>query len=173
MKITLLLLVSCILLIGGCESTQSKSNPVINNTAPVIVIEAQPEPLREVLENENLAAYKKLIFNTKLSVSPKQPNWVLFSNGTYILFPKGTSEDDMRQTSIGLLQRYNNESFKIKKSPIVKGWIASSPKGIYSYVSLKQASSRLASNKELALIGKENVLKDKAKPLIIHINTPK
>ena len=172
MKITLLLILSCFLLIGGCDSTQKSAQPAAQSE-PVIVIEASPEPLKEVLPEEKTDAHKKLIFNTKLSVSPEKPNWILFSNGTYILYPIGTSKEDMRKTSLGLLQRYNNETFKVKKSPIVKGWVASTSKGIYSYVSLAQASSRLASNKELASIGKQNVMKDKASPIIIHINKPK
>jgi hypothetical protein len=172
MKITLLLILSCFLLMGGCDSTQKSAQPA-TQTEPVVVIEASPEPLKEVLPEENTDAHKKLIFNTKLSVSPERPNWVLFSNGTYVIFPKGTSKDDMRKSAIGLLQRYNNEPFKVRKSPIVKGWVASSPKGIYNYVALAQASSRLANNKELASIGKQNVMKDKENPVIVHINTPK
>ncbi|AWH72965.1 hypothetical protein DCS32_01930 [Dokdonia sp. Dokd-P16] len=157
---------------GGCDSTQKTAQPAAQNE-PVVVIEASPEPLKEVLPEEKTDAHKKLIFNTKLSVSPERPNWVLFSNGTHLLFPVGTTKEDMRKTSLGLLQRYNNESFKVRKSPIVKGWVARTPKGIYNYVSLVQASSRLATNKELASIGKQNVMKDKANPVIIHINIPK
>jgi|GEM_PF-1773607 len=172
MKITLLLILGCFLFIGGCDSTKRSVQPAAQSE-PVVVIEASPEPLKEVLPEEKTDAHKKLIFNTKLSVSPEKPYWVLFSNGTYLLFPAETSKEDMRKTSRGLLQRYNNESFKVKKSPIVKGWVASTPKGIYNYVSLVQASSRLASKKELASIGKQNVMKDKANPVIIHINIPK
>lgn len=172
MKLALLFL-SSLLLIGGCESSKPKSVIAPKEEAPIVIIEAQPEPLKEVVKEENLELYKKLIFNTKLSISPQQPNWVLFSNGTYILFPKGMSKDDMRQTALGLLQRYNNESFTIKKSPLVKGWLGSSPKGIYTYISLEQASSRMATNKELAAISKRNVIKDKENPIIVHLNTPK
>ncbi len=173
MKTIIFLLLSAIFLIGGCESTQSKSTPE-SQDEPVIIIDALPEPLTEVVEEDNVSdASKKLIFNTKLSVNPGQPNWVLFSNGTYILFPKGTSAGDMRQSALGILQRYSNQSFKVNKSPLVKGWVASTKNGIYNYVSLSQASSRQASNRELAGIGKKNVLKDKSNPIIIHINLPK
>lgn len=176
MRTTLSFITGAILLLVSCDSTQSKTKPA-PTSEPVIVIDATPEPLKELPEvstekEDAPEPYKKLIFNTKLSISSTQPNWVLFSNGTYILFPKGTSTDDMRQSSLGFLQRYNNESFTISKSQLVKGWIASSPKGIYNYVSLAQASSRMATNKELASIGKQNVLKDKANPIIVHINTP-
>lgn len=167
----LLLLVSSLLLIGGCESAKSKPVIAPKEESPVVVIEAQPEPLKEVVKDKNLEAYKKLIFNTKLSISSKQPNWVLFSNGTYIIFPKGTSKEDMRKTALGLLQRYNNESFIINKSPLAKGWLGSSTKGIYNYIAIDQASSRMASTKELASISKRNVIKDKENPVIVHLNT--
>lgn len=157
-------------LVSGCDNSKSVSKTPPPED-PVVIIDAQPEPLKEVVAEEEPEIYKKLIFNTKLSISPKQPNWVLFSNGTYILFPKGTSGDDMRQSAFGLLQRYNDESFTITKSPLVKGWIAGSKKGIYNYVSLEQASDRLASKTILRKIGKENVLKDKANPIIVHVNT--
>lgn len=167
----LLLLVSSLLLIGGCESAKSKPVIAPKEESPVVVIEAQPEPLKEVVKDKNLEAYKKLIFNTKLSISSKQPNWVLFSNGTYIIFPKGTSKEDMCKTALGLLQRYNNESFIINKSPLAKGWLGSSTKGIYNYIAIDQASSRMASTKELASISKRNVIKDKENPVIVHLNT--
>lgn len=154
----------------GCDNskTVSKKTPP---SSPVIIIDAEPEPLKEVTSKDNLEIYKRLIFNTKLSINPKQPNWVLFSNGTYILFSNGISNDSMRQSALGLLQRYNGESFSITKSPLVKGWIAGSTRGIYNYVSLEQAGDRLASKTTLRNIGKENVLKDKANPIIIHVNT--
>lgn len=165
---SLILITSTLLM--GCNNSKSVSTPA-RSADPVVIIAAQPEPLKEVIAEATPDAYKTLIFNTKLSVNPKQPNWVLFSNGTYILFPKGTRSEEMRKSASGLLQRYNNESFTITKSPLVKGWIARSKKGIYNYVSLEQAGDRLTSIETLKKIGKTNVLKDKTTPIIVHVNT--
>ena len=173
MRLTLFLLASCFLLIGGCESTKSTPKETTKPATPVVVIEAEPEPLKEVVEDENVDVYKNLIFNTKLGVSPKRPNWVLFSNGTYIIFPTGTSKEDMHKSALGFLQRFTSETASVRKSPLTKGWIASTPKGVYNYVALNQASSRLATDQELATIGLQNIKKDKADPIIVHINTPK
>ena len=57
MKITLLLILSCFLLIGGCDSTQKSAQPAAQSE-PVIVIEASPEPLKEVLPEEKTDAHK-------------------------------------------------------------------------------------------------------------------
>lgn len=171
MNKAILLIFTSLLLMSGCESKKPAGpNP---NLEPKIIIDAEPEPLKEIVEEENLEEFKSLIFNTKMSISAKRPDWVLFSNGTYILFPKGTSEDDMRQSAFGFLQRYNNESLTISKSPLVKGWIAESRKGVYNYISLDQAGSTMIKDSELASLGKSNIQKDKGNPIIVHVNTAK
>ncbi|TVZ51898.1 hypothetical protein [Dokdonia sp. Hel_I_53] len=159
-------------IVSSCVSKQSSSNRE-SSSEPNVIIESQPEPLKEVVSEEKLEPYKKLIFNTKLSVSPSQTHWVLFSNGTFISFPSGTSVKDMEKSALGILQRFNNDKLRVSKSPLVKGWIARTSKGINNFISQKQIGDRIISPTELAVLGNSNINKDKTELLIVHVNNKK
>ncbi len=172
MRSCLLLLLSCFFLLGGCVSNESTTTstpqPKEIKTAP-----APLETIEEALDEANLEEYKSLTFNVKMGVSPSQPDWVLFSNGTYIIFPRGTSDREMRKAAKKIIGNYKSQSLKVRKSPMVKGWIVYADKGIFNYVSLKQAGERTISDKDLIRLGEQNILADQAKPFIVHINSDK
>lgn len=174
MKILFLLLSTSLFLLKGCGDTTS----VTTKPAPPVQAEVQPQPVVEQPEIEETktveeSPYKSLIFNAKLSINPSQPNWVLFENGTYILLPSNLTVEQMKKNAVIIIKRYNNESLSISKSPLTKGWIAGSQKGIYNYVSLEKAGDRLATDKQLSGIGESNILKDKEQLNIVHVNTKK
>ncbi len=156
----------------SCVSKQSSSKQE-SSSEPKVIIASQPEPLKEVVNEEELAPYKTLIFNTKLSVHPSQTHWVLFSNGTFISFPSGTSVKDMEKSALGIIQRFNNDKLSVRKSPLVKGWLAQTTKGLNNFVSQKQIGDRIISATELAILAKNNINKDKKELLIVHVNYKK
>lgn len=174
MKIFFLLLSTSLLLAKGCgDTTTTTPKP----SAP-IQVETQPEPVAEepeVVESTKIeeSPYKSMIFNTKLSISPTQPNWVLFENGTYIILPANIDEEQMKKNAIVIIKRYKGETLSVKKSPLTKGWVASSTQGIYNYVSLEKAGDRLATDQHLKTVGKNSILKDVKELNIVHVNTKK
>lgn len=115
--------------------------------------------------------YKSLIFNVQLGITPKRKNWVLFENGTYVIFPDGYTKDQMKNAAIKLVKSFNNNPITVQKSNFAKGWIISTAKGIYNYVGRDQIKKGITSNDVIQKRGKQNISKDKRKATVVHINT--
>ncbi len=117
------------------------------------------------------SAYKSLIFNVQLGINPKRKNWVLFQNGTYIVFPDGYTKDQMKNAAIKLVKSFNNNALNVQKSNFAKGWIVSTSGGIYNYVSKSQIRKVVTDFKEVSARGEKNIIKDKLEAVVVHINT--
>lgn len=117
------------------------------------------------------SAYKSLIFNVQLGINPKRKNWVLFQNGTYIVFPDGYTKDQMKNAAIKLIKSFNNNALNVQKSNFAKGWIVSTSAGIYNYVSKNQIRKGITDFKEVSVRAEKNIIKDKSEAVVVHINT--
>lgn len=130
---------------------------------------ANKKPSKIVSKSES--AYKSLIFNVQLGINPKRKNWVLFQNGTYIVFPDGYTKDQMKNAAIKLVKSFNNNALNVQKSNFAKGWIISTSAGIYNYVSKNQVQKGVTDFKVISARGKKNILRDKSDAIVVHINT--
>lgn len=175
MKILFLLLSMSLLVVKGCGDTTSATKTTTPTPA-----EVQPEPvvvedpvIEETKTAVEISPYKSLIFNTTLNISPSQPDWVLFENGTYILLPSNLSIEQMKKNAAVIIKRYKGESLSVSKSPLSKGWVAGSSQGIYNYISQDKAGDRQAKDQHLKSVGKNSILKDIKELNIVHVNTKK
>jgi len=121
--------------------------------------------------SKDKSAYKSLIFNVQLGINPKRKNWVLFQNGTYVVFPDGYTREQMKNAAIKLIKGFNSNGLSVQKSNFAKGWIVSTPTGIYNYVSSNQVRKGVTDFKLVSARGKKNILKDKSESNVVHINT--
>ena len=63
--------------------------------------------------------YKSLIFNVELGINPSRKNWVLFKNGTYVIFPDGYTREQMKNAAIKLVRSYDRQIPSVQKSNLV------------------------------------------------------
>ncbi|WP_299767594.1 hypothetical protein [uncultured Dokdonia sp.] len=123
--------------------------------------------------NKKREDYKSLIFNVQLGVNPDRKNWVLFKNGTYMVFPNNTAEKDARRAAKKLLSNYKGGAVTITKSSFAKGWIASTNTGIYNYIDRNVFGKGIPKQENILKKGKNNLAIDAKELEIIYINRPK
>lgn len=123
--------------------------------------------------NKKREDYKSLIFNAQLGINPDRKNWVLFRNGTYMVFPNNTAEKDARRAAKKLLSGYKGGSVTITKSAFAKGWIASTSTGIYNYIDRDAFGRGIPKQEKILKKGKDNLTADAKELEIIYINRPK
>jgi len=117
--------------------------------------------------------FESLIFNTRLCINPGKENWVLFKNGTYLIFPNNTAEKDAIRAAKKILSAHNGNIVFIEKSNFAKGWIASTPNGIYNYIDKGTFGIGIPKSTKIEAKGIENIAADKKGLEIIHVNSPK
>jgi len=123
------------------------------------------------LVDKSESPYKSLIFNVQLGINPSRKNWVLFQNGTYVIFPDGYTSAQMKNAAIKLVKSFDNNTLTIQKSNFAKGWIASTGVGIYNFIGENQIKKGDSANEKARIKGRSNILKDKSDAIVVHINT--
>ncbi|MHC0447875.1 hypothetical protein ACWA1F_20885 [Flavobacterium sp. 3-218] len=119
-----------------------------------------------------------LIENVKLAINPKFQDWVLFENGTYIVFDNTDSIKDVRNEAIKIMAEYGPVHIgspagdfgvtTLKKS---EGWsISGHYYGMYTYVHPSEINSSTFNESEIGLFGRSKRDLDGKNPNIIHIN---
>lgn len=121
---------------------------------------------------------KELIKNVKLSISPKFQNWVLFKNGTYIIFDDIKQVKNINNEAIALMKEFEPVSaggsagdFNTIRLLKTEGWIvAGHVYGIYTYVSPTEIENKSPNDLEVGLFGRSKRDLDGRNPEIIYIN---
>ncbi|WP_299683027.1 hypothetical protein [uncultured Dokdonia sp.] len=142
------------------EEVKEVKKPVVKKKKPKVV-------------NKKREDYKSLIFNVQLGINPDRKNWVLFKNGTYMVFPNNTAEKDARRAAKKLLSNYKGGSITITKSAFAKGWIASTSTGIYNYIDRDAFGKGIPKQENILKKGQDNLTTDAKNLEIIYINRPK
>jgi PBP1b-binding outer membrane lipoprotein LpoB len=173
MRSIIYILVAGILCIG-CNSRPA-SKPITSvKTAPEKPVESivtKPEiteEAEEVVEN-----FTALQFNVALGISPQRPRWVLFKNGTYIIFPEGYTNEQIKDKAIEMVSGFSNQNLSVRKSSLAKGWIASTTDGIYTYVSKEDLEMGIVEDTAVKAQALKNIQADKEERRVIHINSKK
>lgn len=155
-------------------STQTDKKEVqktVEAIETVEVIKKQvPNTTSEPIIVEDLTA---LQFSVALGISSQRPRWVLFENGTYIIFPEGYTDAQIKGKAIEMVSAYTSESITLKKSNLAKGWIGSTSKGIYIYVSQEDVGSGITDNNAVKAQALQNIEADKKELRVVHINSKK
>ncbi|MEP0262857.1 hypothetical protein [Dokdonia sp.] len=134
------------------------------------VIKKTPPPVKKKVVTKKREDYKSLIFNVQLGINPGKKNWVLFKNGTYLVFPNNTAEKDAVRAAKKILSAHDGDIIFVEKSNFAKGWIASTPTGIYNYIERGAFGRRAPKSSRIEKKGIKNIAADKKELEIIHIN---
>lgn len=172
--ISMLILVAC-----KSNTTSSKTAPQNNGVSSTV-----STPKEEMDEQENSTApdtleepivedFTALRFNVAIGISPSKPDWVLFKNGTYIIFPAGYTDNQMKTAAGDLLDAFSNQNVFINKSQFAKGWIGNTSKGIYTFVAQDALGTGIHSKETIKAAAIANIIADKTKKEIVHINRKK
>ncbi len=124
---------------------------------------------------------KSLLENVKLAINPKFKDWVLFQNGTYIIFDDVTKVINIEEEAIKLMKEFGPVSpggsagdFNVITLNKTTGWIVSGHGyGMYTYVNPNELSKTSPNDVTIGLFGCSKRDKDAKKPIIIHINSSK
>lgn len=173
-QILFVLIIICI----GCNSRPTTkpvttvATPPEKPVGPATEVPAATQP--ESPEEPNVAEdFTALQFNVALGISVKRPRWVLFKNGTYVIFPEVYTDDQIKNQAIKMVSQYTGGAITVTKSSLAKGWIGRTSKGIYTYVSLEDLKSEMPSQSEITAQAKQNILADKREQRVVHINRKK
>jgi len=119
-----------------------------------------------------------LLDNVKLAINPKYEDWVLFKNGTYVIFDATNSTENIEVEAIKLIKEFGpvnagGPAGDFSVTPINKtnGWVVSGHGyGIYTYVHPDELNTDSPDDITIGLFGRSKRDKDGNTPIIIHVN---
>ncbi|MEJ5049169.1 hypothetical protein WH221_04980 [Chryseobacterium culicis] len=119
-----------------------------------------------------------MIEHVKLAINPKFQDWVLFENGTYIIFDDIGIIEDVKEEALQLMKEFGPVSaggpagdFSVIHLNLTEGWLVSGHGyGMYTYVHPSELDSDSPNDLEIGLYGRSKRDSDGQNPEIIHIN---
>ncbi|WP_090246878.1 hypothetical protein [Lishizhenia tianjinensis] len=124
---------------------------------------------------------KSFLDNVKLAINPKFKDWVLFENGTYIIFDDINQIDNIENESIRLMKEFGPVhaggpagDFNVISLNQTEGWVVSGHGyGMYTYVNPSELEMNSPDDVTIGLYGRSKRNSDGENPNIIHINSSK
>ncbi len=119
-----------------------------------------------------------MIEHVKLAINPKFQDWVLFENGTYIIFDDISTIEDVKEKALQLMKEFGPVyaggpagDFNVIHLNLTEGWLVSGHGyGMYTYVHPSELDSESPNDLEIGLYGRSKRDSDGQNPEIIHIN---
>lgn len=119
-----------------------------------------------------------LLEHVRLAINPKFQDWVLFENGTYIIFDNADTIVDINAEAIMLMKEYGPVhsgspagDFSVTHLNQTEGWIVSGHcYGMYTYVSPMELEAKAPNDAEIGIFGRSKREKDGKNPVVIHTN---
>jgi hypothetical protein len=147
----------------------------------LIVLSCQPNPSSSQNTDKTALTQSETIEGTKKAINPKYQDWVLFQNGTYIIFNNADTIPNIEAEAIKLMKEYGPVyggspagDFSTTTLYNNAGWtISSHCYGMYTYVSPKEFQSEKPDDLKAGLYGRSKRNKDGENPIVIHINRKK
>lgn len=164
-------------------TTQNNTNTTTNNTATPIgnMTNQLPEdmPVIDIGTSPKLTE-EELLNCVKEAIIPSYQNWLIFRNGTYIVFDKVDTIPDVKKAAINWLNHYkpkkpedNNWNLNITDLDKTQGWaVFGNGYGIYTLVHAKELSDQ-PSPQQIGAYAKAKRALDENNPQIIYISSPK
>jgi len=120
----------------------------------------------------------ELIAQVKLAINPEFQNWVLFSNGTYVILETVEENEDIAKTATNLMKEYGPVftgspagDFNVIILSGTEGWVISGHCPVmYTYVSPKELEMNNPEDIEIGLYGRNKRDRDGKKLEIIYVN---
>ncbi|KFF02231.1 hypothetical protein IW20_25285 [Flavobacterium hydatis] len=131
---------------------------------------------------DNQKIYKmiesNLLNQVKLAINPKFQDWVLFKNGTYIIFDNADTIPNLENEAIKLMKEFGPVhvggaagDFGVTHLNKTEGWVVSGHGyGMYTYVNPKELKPKKPNDVEIGLFGRNKRDLDGKNPIIVHIN---
>ncbi|RKE81883.1 hypothetical protein [Chryseobacterium sp. AG363] len=119
-----------------------------------------------------------MIEHVKLAINPKFQDWVLFENGTYIIFDDISIIKNVKEKALQLMKEFGPVyaggpagDFNVIHLNLTEGWLVSGHGyGMYTYVHPSELDSESPNDLEIGLYGRSKRDSDGQNPEIIHIN---
>lgn len=119
-----------------------------------------------------------MIEHVKLAINPKFQDWVLFENGTYIIFDDISIIGDVKEKALQLMKEFGPVyaggtagDFNVIHLNLTEGWLVSGHGYVmYTYVHPSELDSESPNDLEIGLYGRSKRDSDGQNPEIIHIN---
>lgn len=129
-------------------------------------------------QNKNQMAENNLLSHVKLAINPKFEDWVLFKNGTYIIFDNADTILNLEDEAQKLMKEFGPVyigspagDFSVTHLNQTEGWVVSGHGyGMYTYVNPKEIKSVKPEDAEIGLFGRGKRELDGKNPVVIHIN---
>ncbi|MDQ2794028.1 MAG: hypothetical protein M3Y12_08475 [Bacteroidota bacterium] len=127
------------------------------------------------MTTENLLAY------VRLAINPQFEDWVLFKNGTYVIFDDASSITDIPEAAIAEMKEYGPVQaggpagdFNVTNLDETEGWVVSGHGyGMYTYVPPSELTSPAPTDLEVGLFGRMKRSLDGQNPAVLHVNARK
>lgn len=135
----------------------------------------------EIKLEKNEVETKSLLDNVKLAVNPKFKDWVLFENGTYIIFDDINQIDNIESEAIRLMKEFGPVhaggpagDFNVISLNQTEGWVVSGHGyGMYTYVNPSELETNSPDDLTIGIYGRSKRNSDGENPIIIYINSSK
>lgn len=136
---------------------------------------------KDKMQNNIELSEKKLINHVKLAINPIFQDWVLFKNGTYIIFDNADTISDIKAEAIKSMKKYGPVypgsqagDFGVISLKKTEGWIVTGHGyGMYTYVNPIELKSEKLTDSEIGLFGRKKRELDGKLPTIIFTNRKK
>lgn len=120
-----------------------------------------------------------MIEHVKLAINPKFQDWVLFENGTYIIFDDISTIENVKEEALQLMKEFGPVSaggpagdFNVIHLTLTEGWLVSGHGyGMYTYIHPSELDNESPNDLEIGLYGRSKRDSDGQNPQIIHINS--
>jgi len=138
----------------------------------------QPREAINHAKEVDVLSEKDIIEHIKLAINPIFQDWVLFQNGTYIIFDSIDTSADIETEAIALIKKYGPVhaggeagDFAVTHLNKTAGWVVSGHGyGMYTYVHPIELSNTAPTDVQIGLLGRSKREMDGQRPLIIYMN---
>ena len=121
-----------------------------------------------------------LLEYVQLAIKAEFQNWVLFSNGTYVIVEEGDTTPDTRAYALAQMRGFGPVyvgspagDFSVINLHTTEGWIVSGHgSGMYTYVHPSELGNHAPTDVEIGMYGRSKRAADAEELSIIHINGP-
>lgn len=184
----LFIILSATFLIISCNQTPNKpitnipEQPLPANPSVIpngTMTNQAPEDMESIaVEEGNEIPPKELLGYIQQAIIPIYKDWVVFNNGTYVIFDNIDTIPDIQKAAIQLLEQYrpktaeeNNWNFTISDLDQTEGWsVYGNGYGIYTYIHPKELTDN-ASPQQIGNYAKAKRALDEKQPEILFISS--
>ena len=124
---------------------------------------------------------EKLLTHVRLAINPQFEDWVLFKNGTYVIFDDASSIADIPEAALAEMKEYGPVhaggpagDFNVTNLDETEGWVVSGHGyGMYTYVHPSELTSPAPTDLEVGLFGRMKRNLDGQNPEVLYVNARK